>query len=238
MRLDPRVRGDDTQLKKLSILIASGATREPLDLVRYLSNYSTGVMGRYLVKAAKKAGHKVTWIECPDKIETALELNAELKRHLPKNDVLIMAAAVCDVRPVKISRNKIKKNKLTSIRLTKNPDILAGLSKRKKRGQVFVGFAVESENIFENASKKLKAKGLDLLVLQRVTKSINPFGDKPIEAYLLEKNKGIQRYGAIRKEKLAGLIVEAAGDLARSACEPGRGEACMRNSGSCACGVS
>ena len=93
--------------KKIRFLIASGPTREPLDPVRYLSNYSTGTMGKYLAESAKKAGHKVTWVECPNKIETADELEIELKKLLPKNDVLIMAAAVCDVKPKKFSLLKI-----------------------------------------------------------------------------------------------------------------------------------
>ena len=199
--------------KKIRFLIASGPTREPLDPVRYLSNYSTGTMGKYLVEAAKKAGHEVTWVECPGKIETAVELEAELKRLLPKHDVLIMAAAVCDVRPLKFSGIKIKKDQLTSIRLAKNPDILAGLSKIKRKDQIFIGFALESENIFKNALRKLEAKGLDLIILQRVTDKITPFGDKPIEAFFLDRDEGVTRYSAIKKQKLAGLIVNAARDL-------------------------
>ena len=197
-------------MSKLRFLVASGPTREPLDPVRFLSNYSTGKMGEYLVEAAKNKGHQVTWVECPKKIETAVELERALKKLLPKNDVLIMAAAVCDVRPLKFSVKKIKKDHLSLIRLEKNPDILASLSRIKRRNQVFIGFALETENIFKNAMKKLKEKKLDLIVLQKVTKKINPFGDKPIEAFVLDKDEAITRYRAIRKQKLADLIVTAA----------------------------
>ena len=199
--------------KKIRFLIASGPTREPLDPVRYLSNYSTGTMGRYLAGEAKKAGHKVTWVECPGNTETAAQLEAGLKKLLPKSDVLIMAAAVCDVRPLKFSGKKIKKDQLSSIRLTKNPDILASLSKTKRKDQIFIGFALESENIFKNALKKLEEKKLDLIVLQKVTAKKTPFGDKPIDAFFLDRDEAIMRYRAIKKQKLAGLIVDAAEQL-------------------------
>ena len=199
--------------KKLRFLIASGPTREPLDPVRYLSNYSTGTMGKYLVEAAKRSGHKVTWVECPENIQTACELEIELKKLLPKNDVLIMAAAVCDVRPKKFSRLKIKKNSLGSISVLKNPDILAGLSKLKRKDQVFIGFALESENIFKNALKKMEEKNLDLIVLQKVTQTKNPFGDKPIDAFLLRRGEDIKQYRTVKKQKLAGLIVDLAEKL-------------------------
>ncbi len=198
-------------------MIASGPTREPLDPVRYLSNYSTGTMGKYLVKAAKESHYQVEWVECPENVETAVELEAELMKLLPKTDVLVMAAAVCDVRPKKFSVSKIKKKDLDSISFVKNPDILANLSKVKRKGQVFVGFALESEDIFQNAFKKLSDKGLDLIVLQRVTKNKTPFGNKSIEAFILNKKKNIERHGEIKKENLAKLIVETAGKLAREA---------------------
>lgn len=203
--------------KGLRFLIASGPTREPLDPVRYLSNYSTGTMGKYLVKAAKESHYQVEWVECPENVETAVELEAELMKLLPKTDVLVMAAAVCDVRPKKFSVSKIKKKDLDSISFVKNPDILANLSKVKRKGQVFVGFALESEDIFQNAFKKLSDKGLDLIVLQRVTKNKTPFGNKSIEAFILNKKKNIERHGEIKKENLAKLIVETAGKLAREA---------------------
>lgn len=191
----------------MRFLIASGPTREPLDPVRFISNYSTGTMGKYLADEAKKAGHQVTWVECPKNVETAMELERELKKLLPKNDVLIMAAAVCDVRPLRFSGKKIKKDKLSAIRVTKNPDILAGLSKMKRKDQFFVGFALETENILRNAFEKLKRKGLDIIVLQQVTESKNPFGDKPIEVFILGRSEGIKRYSAINKQKLARMII-------------------------------
>ena len=193
--------------------MTSGPTREPLDPVRYISNYSTGTMGKCLALAAKEKGHKVTWVECPKKAETALELQRLLQKFLPKHDVLIMAAAVCDVRPVRFSNLKIKKDRLASIPVKKNPDILAGLSKIKRKGQIFIGFGLESQNIIINGFKKLNQKKLDLMVLQKVTNKTNPFGDKPIDAFLLGRDEGIRRFRAIRKLRLARVIVEAAEKL-------------------------
>ena len=201
-------------MSKIRFLIASGPTREPLDPVRYLSNYSTGTMGRYLAGEAKKRHHTVDWVECPRDAETAIELQSQLQKRLPKSDVLIMVAAVCDVRPHRVSGIKIKKETLSNIQLTKNPDILMGLSRIKRKNQVFVGFGLESEDLLKNGLKKLKQKNLDLIVLQKVTNKSNPFGDKPIDAFLLGCDEGIKPYRLINKQKLAKLIIEMAGKLA------------------------
>ena len=198
----------------MRFLIVSGPTREPLDPVRYLSNYSTGTMGSRLAEAAKKRRHRVEHIECPAAAETARELLTLLKRRVPKNDVLIMAAAVCDARPAKVSDRKIKKNKLSSIRLVKNPDILAELSKIKDPGQIFIGFALESEDAFKNASKKLISKNLELIVLQRVMKKNKPFGEKRIDAFILDRCGCVSPFKMVSKAKLAGVLVDAAESMA------------------------
>ena len=197
-------------------LIASGPTQEPLDPVRFLSNYSTGVMGKYLAHAARQRKHHVTWVECPRDAQTAADLQRKLKTLLPKNDVLIMAAAVCDARPARVSATKIKKEALSAIRLVKNPDILASLAKKKRKDQVFIGFGLESEKILANGLKKLKRKSLELIVLQKVTKNRTPFGDKSIEAFILKKNGDVRRFGAISKPKLAELLVREAEAGARA----------------------
>ena len=173
-------------------------------------------MGRYLVKAARIKGHRVTWVECPAHARTAIELQKKMVSLLPKNDVVIMAAAVCDVRPKHFSGNKIKKETLRSIPLVKNPDILASLKKRKKRQQVFIGFGLESSRIFENGFAKVVSKGLDLIVLQKVTKNSNPFGEKPVHAYLLDRGKKYKRFGPISKNRLSKILVGEAERLYRA----------------------
>ncbi len=196
--------------RRLRFLIAFGPTQEPLDPVRYISNNSTGVMGWYLIAAAKARRHKVTAIECPVDARTAQDLEKKLAALLPRHDVLIMAAAVCDVRPASFSSAKIKKDRLKSISLVKNPDILAGLARKKKKGQVFIGFGLESEKLLQNGLKKLKAKRLELIVLQKVTKKETPFGKKPIGAVLLDKRGKARKFGSITKERLARLLVKSA----------------------------
>jgi len=149
----------------------------------------------------------VTWVECPRDARTALDLQRKLTRLLPKNDVLVMAAAVCDARPARVSPSKIKKSALSLIRLVKNPDILAGLAKKKRKDQLFIGFGLESEKILANGLKKLKQKGLELIVLQKVTKSQTPFGEKSIEVFILRKNGDVKRFRTISKPKLADFLV-------------------------------
>ncbi len=191
-------------------LIASGPTQEPLDPVRFLSNNSTGTMGKYLAQAARRRKHRVTWVECPRDAQTALSLQKKLGELLPKNDVLIMVAAVCDARPARVSAVKIKKGALSTIRLVKNPDILAGLAKKKRKDQLFIGFGLESEKMLANGLKKLRQKGLELIVLQKVTKNQTPFGERSIEAYILRKNGDVKRFRTISKPKLADFLVREA----------------------------
>lgn len=198
---------------RLKILIASGPTQEPLDPVRYLSNYSTGTMGRCLFEAARKK-HTVTWIQCPKDAQTARELLAVLRKKLPKYDVLIMAAAVCDVRPKKVETGKIKKDRLETLKLVKNPDILAELAKKKKMSQVFIGFGLESGGILENGFSKLRKKSLELILLQQVTIKKNPFGEKLIEATALDARGNARRFPKASKETIARYLIGRAETMA------------------------
>ena len=194
----------------MKVLIVYGPTQEPIDPVRFISNQSTGTMGRLLVEAARHGGHEITAVECPKDARTARDLQSILGKLLPKHDVLIMAAAVCDARPEKVSRAKIKKENLKTIRLVKNPDILAGLAKRKKKGQIFIGFGIESEDVIENGFKKLKSKNLDMIVMQEISAKKSPFGDKAVDAMVLEKDGRIQKFKSVSKKKLAGKLLDMA----------------------------
>ena len=164
-------------------------------------------MGKCLSEVAKKRGHQVTWVQCPQDAQTARELKQKLKALLPKQDALIMAAAVGDVRPAVFSNNKIKKNALKSIRFVKNPDILAALSQQKKKKQVFIGFALESRDMFDNGLKKLREKKLEAIVLQKVTANDKPFGDKEIGAFVLENKGNFSGFRSISKPKLAYFLI-------------------------------
>ncbi len=164
-------------------------------------------MGKCLVKAAKKRGHRVTWVDCPSQVESARELQKKLTQQLPKHDALIMAAAVCDTRPRQVSTVKIKKEVLKAIRLVKNPDILKSLAKKKKTGQVFIGFALESENILKNGAEKLKKKKLEAILIQRAAQGDTPFGDKKIDAVFLKKNGTQVRFKNRSKPRIADRMI-------------------------------
>ena len=172
------------------VLISAGPTREAIDPVRYLSNHSTGKMGIALAEAAARLGAEVTLVLGPTElrpqlapahlkrlrllhIETALELEGSMLEHLAAHDMVLMAAAVADYRPREQAPQKLKKKPGRSaklaLELVENPDILAGLVRRRRKGQLIVGFALETENGLANARAKLQRKGADLIVLNTLT---------------------------------------------------------------------
>lgn len=203
-------------MKQLRILVASGPTREPIDPVRYLSNYSTGAMGEALAKAVRRRGHRLTWVRCPDDAQTARDLLKKLSGLLPKNDVLVMAAAVCDARPVLRAVTKIKKDRFRQLKLVQNPDILAELARKKKKNQIFIGFALESEKLLENGLNKLLKKKLEVILIQRVTDKEAPFGKKSINALVLRKNASLQSLKSVSKDRIAEMLVHEAEKAAKS----------------------
>jgi len=157
------------------VLITAGPTEEPLDPVRCITNLSSGKMGYALALAARQRGAEVTLISGPTRItppmvdklifvRTALEMYQAVMDHYQKASVIIKAAAVADYRPKFMASEKIKKDKgLTGIELARNPDIIAAIGAKKKKG-ILVGFAMETEDLLVNARKKLASKGLDMIV--------------------------------------------------------------------------
>jgi len=176
-------------LAGVRMLITAGPTREELDPVRYLSNHSSGKMGYAIARVAADRGALVTLISGPValsepsgvktlQVTTALEMQTALNQQYTEVDVVIMAAAVADYRPVHKAEQKIKKNASElSLQLEKNPDLLAELGQRKA-GQILVGFAAETENLIANATTKLKKKNLDLIVANDVTAEGAGFGSE------------------------------------------------------------
>ena len=166
----------DTALKGKKILITSGRTKENIDPVRYLSNNSSGKMGYSLAQAAADLGAEVTLISGPTdlkipnglknfiSVESALEMYEKVDEYFKDTDIFIACAAVADYRPKEYKNEKIKKSDSDFvIELVRNPDILLEMS-RKKEKQLLVGFAAETNNIKENALKKLEKKNLDIIV--------------------------------------------------------------------------
>jgi phosphopantothenoylcysteine decarboxylase/phosphopantothenate--cysteine ligase len=165
-------------LKGLRVLVTAGGTREPIDAVRVVANRSSGKQGHAIAAEAAARGATVTLVTTTDRevppgveavaVETAAEMEAAVLERADA-DVVIMAAAVADFRPVAASDRKIKKDGgVPTIVLEPTPDILAGLGRAKRPGQVLVGFAAETDDVLANARRKLVAKHLDLLVANDV----------------------------------------------------------------------
>jgi len=159
------------------IVITSGPTREWVDPIRFVSNPSSGKVGLALARAARKRGHQVTLIIGASvrptrisgvesiRVETVEDMLEACRRVVGEADILIMAAAPGDFRPVQRQSQKIKTlARMNRIRWRRNPDILKILGRTKKSGQVFIGFALETEDVLEGARRKLRSKLLDAIV--------------------------------------------------------------------------
>jgi phosphopantothenoylcysteine decarboxylase/phosphopantothenate--cysteine ligase len=160
----------------MRILITAGGTREYIDPVRFITNASSGRMGYALVRAALRAGHKVTLITAPTgrrppkgakliEVETAAQMFEEVRNNFKLCDCLIMAAAVADYTLARTAKTKIKKSsKSLTLRLKPTADILKWAGKHKRKNQIVVGFALEDKAIQHRAEKKLKEKNLDMII--------------------------------------------------------------------------
>ena len=163
-------------LKGKRVLITAGPTQEALDPVRYLTNHSSGKMGYSLAQAALDMGAEVTLISGPVQltapkgvrfypVTTAKEMFDAVCAHCDTADFIIKAAAVGDYRPLYVSEQKIKKDgERLHVEFVKNPDILAYLGEHKRPHQIICGFAMETQNLLENAQAKLENKHCDMIV--------------------------------------------------------------------------
>jgi phosphopantothenoylcysteine decarboxylase / phosphopantothenate---cysteine ligase len=172
--------GASQELAGETVLITAGPTREKIDPVRYLTNRSSGRMGYALAEAALRRGARVLLVSGPTaltapggaevtQIESAEQMRQAALRLLPEATIVIKTAAVADYRPKNAAEQKIKRKGAMALELEPTSDILAELG-RAKRAQIIVGFAAETENVLENARKKLLAKGLDAIVVNDVSR--------------------------------------------------------------------
>lgn len=175
-------------LKNMKILITASATREPIDQIRFISNYSTGKMGFALAEVARNRGGSVTLITGPTylgdivgiktiHVNTAHEMREQVMKYFNHSDIFISAAAVSDFKPIRQFPGKIKKEsqQLIHLELERNIDILKELGQRKTR-QILIGFAAEVNSLEENALAKLKSKNLNYIIANDVSQKDSGFG--------------------------------------------------------------
>ena len=205
------------------VLITAGPTHEPLDPVRFISNPSTGKMGYSLARAAQARGANVTLVSGPVSlnapygvhvipVQTAQEMMDACEGEFPQSDIAVFSAAVSDMRPAVVAEKKLKKGiddqALSYISLVENPDILKTCASKKKPGQVVIGFAAETNDVIQNAQKKLESKGACAMVANDVSNG-KGFGANSEEAYFVTKGE-VKPLGMLSKQQLANAILDEA----------------------------
>jgi phosphopantothenoylcysteine decarboxylase/phosphopantothenate--cysteine ligase len=185
-----------------TVLVTAGPTREMIDPVRYLTNRSSGRMGYAIAEAAQRRGARVLLITGPaaiaapeaaevTRVETAEEMLAAVLRSLPESTAIIMTAAVADFRPKAAAKQKIKRKGELTLELEPTADILAEVAHRKTC-QVVVGFAAETENVLENARKKLASKSLDAIVVNDVSREGIGFDSDRNAVTIISQNEVVE----------------------------------------------
>ena len=215
-----RLLEGDSNLAGKSVVVTAGATREPIDPVRFISNHSSGKMGIAIARAAWRRGADVTLIAghvdvpIPPEIntlraETVKEMSRSVAEVLPNTDVLIMAAAPADFRPAKEAREKIKKGAAApKIELEQTEDILKSTISKRKKKSLIVGFALETTDGIKNAREKLKSKDLDLVVLNDATEPGAGFGVDTNRVTVIGRNGKQEELDLMSKTDLAEVLLD------------------------------
>jgi phosphopantothenoylcysteine decarboxylase / phosphopantothenate---cysteine ligase len=224
----PVERAVASPLRGLKVLVTAGGTREPIDSVRFIGNSSSGRMGFALAQAARARGAEVTLVaanvalpvppgvSCRE-VATAAELQAACELEFPACDVLLMAAAVADFRPSSALEGKLKKAARASMELVLEPtaDVLAGLSASRRDGQTLVGFAAEhGDGAIEHGRGKLRAKGLDAVVVNDISRRDIGFATDANEVTIVTSSRdgsqtAQQHVPRAPKERVAEAILDA-----------------------------
>jgi phosphopantothenoylcysteine decarboxylase/phosphopantothenate--cysteine ligase len=204
----------------VKFLITAGPTREPIDPVRYISNRSSGKMGYAIAEAALDAGHQVILISGPVNIDppqdaqfvsvsTSDEMFDAVHRHADKCDVCVLCAAVADYKPAAVSSTKIKKRgERISLELIRTRDILDSLGHRQDRRFLLVGFAAETNNVEENAAKKLRDKNCDVMIANDVSSVNSGMESDANEVTVLFQNGERQKISRASKRNIAREVVK------------------------------
>lgn len=208
-------------LKGRKVLVSAGPTFEPIDPVRFIGNHSSGKMGYAIATQLAERGAEVTLVSGPVsltldhpgvnilKVNTAAQMADACLEAFPACDAAIMSAAVADYTPLKAEAQKIKKAGADLvIQLKPTTDILAGMGKLKKGNQLLVGFALETENEFVNASIKLKNKNLDLIVLNSLNDKGAGFGTDTNKVTLISADGSTVQTPLLSKTEIAAVVVD------------------------------
>jgi len=206
-------------LRGRTVLVSAGPTREYIDPVRFLSNPSTGRMGFALAAEARRRGADVTLVSGPTELDpppevtvvrvgSADEMSEAVSKCAASADVVVMAAAVADWRPVDVSARKLKKaDGEPRVVLTRTLDILAELG-RNKGGRVLVGFAAETHDLVENASAKVRLKNLDLIVANEVSRDGTGFGADTNRVSLIDAGGSVEELPLMSKSEVAVRVFD------------------------------
>jgi len=213
--------GPPRALSGRTALVTAGPTFEPIDPVRFIGNHSSGKMGIALALALQEQGADVTLVAGPVsqaldlpgisvvRVRSAEEMFKACQERFEATDIAVMAAAVADYTPVSVSGQKIKKEAGEwSLPLQRTRDILKSLGERKRKGQILVGFALETQNERENARKKLESKNADLIVLNSLNDPGAGFGHDTNKVTILDRAGGVRETGTLPKDEVARIIVD------------------------------
>lgn len=210
------ILGQNGDLSGNTIVVSAGGTREPLDPARVITNRSSGKMGYAIARAARERGAKTVLVTAPTnipaptsvetiKVETAEEMYSEIQKACVNADVLIMAAAVSDYKPIQPSKQKIKKTSAKfSIDLLRNPDILNEMNGKYIR----VGFSAETSDVIKNAIAKLRQKRLDLVVANDISKSDSGFDSDNNRVSIIDSDGGQQELPLLSKEDISHRLLD------------------------------
>jgi len=210
------VLGRKGDLAGRKVVVTAGGTREPIDPVRYVSNYSSGKMGYAIAEAARDRGAEAVLVSAPTALPTpygvrlvpvqrAAEMRDAVVRECRDAQALVMAAAVADYQPVAVAEQKMKRRaKTLNLELTRTPDILAEAGK----GFIRVGFAAESGNLVANARRKLKGKGLDLIAATDISGPETAFDADTNRVVIRDRAGGEERLPVMTKYEVAQRILD------------------------------
>lgn len=210
----------EKDMEGMHVTVTAGPTREAMDPVRFLSNHSTGKMGYAIARSAKMRGAQVTLITGPVSlapldgvhmvpITSACEMREAVMKALPQSDLVIKAAAVGDYRPAQFQDDKIKKHdEDMSISLVRNPDILAEIGENRRDDQVICGFSMETRDLLENSTKKLKKKNCDVIVANNLKVKGAGFAGDTNVVTLLYRDGTVEPLELMEKDSVADILLE------------------------------